>query len=134
DMLQAMNTGHDGSLTTVHANGPREALTRMETLVLMAGMELPARAIREQVANALDIVIQQARLSDGTRRITHIAELTGMEGEVISMHNLFTFEQQGVGSDGRIQGRFRATGVIPKFYEGLRAMGIKVNLAIFRNN
>jgi pilus assembly protein CpaF len=106
----------------------------METLVLMAGMDLPAKAIREQVAGALDIVVQQARLSDGTRRITHISEITGMEGEIISMHNLFTYDQSGVGADGRIQGRFRATGVIPKFYEGLRQMGIKVNLALFRNN
>lgn len=134
DMLQAMNTGHDGSLTTIHANGPREALARMETLVLLAGMELPARTIREQVASALNIVVQQARFADGSRRITHISEITGMEGEVISMHDLFVYEQQGVGADGRIQGRFRATGFIPKFYESLRGMGIKVNLAIFRNN
>ena len=133
DMLQAMNTGHDGSLTTVHANGPRDALSRLETMVLMSGMELPIRAIREQVASAVDIIVQQARFADGTRRITHISELVGMEGEVISMHDLFMFDQQGFTSDGRVQGRFRATGFVPKFYESLRAMGLEPNLAIFRN-
>ena len=133
DMLQAMNTGHDGSLTTVHANGPRDALSRLETMVLMSGMELPIKAIREQVASAVDIIVQQARFADGTRRITHISELVGMEGEVISMHDLFNFDQQGFTSDGRVQGRFRATGFVPKFYESLRAMGLEPNLAIFRN-
>jgi pilus assembly protein CpaF len=133
DMLQAMNTGHDGSLTTVHANSPRDALSRMETMVLMSGMDLPVRAIREQVANAVDIIVQQARFSDGGRRITHISEIVGMEGEVISMHDLFVFDQIGFTSDGRVQGRFKATGFVPKFYEGLRAMGLEPNLAIFRN-
>jgi pilus assembly protein CpaF len=133
DMLQAMNTGHDGSLTTVHANGPRDALSRLETMVLMAGMELPVRAIRDQVANAVDIVVQQSRFTDGTRRITHISEITGMEGEIISMHDLFVFDHQGITSDGRVQGRFRATGFIPKFYENLRSFGLEANLAIFRN-
>jgi pilus assembly protein CpaF len=133
DMLQAMNTGHDGSLTTVHANGPRDALSRLETMVLMAGMELPVRAIRDQVANAVDIVVQQSRFTDGTRRITHISEITGMEGEIISMHDLFVFDHQGITADGRVQGRFRATGFIPKFYENLRSFGLEANLAIFRN-
>ncbi len=133
DMLQAMNTGHDGSLTTVHANSPRDALTRLETMVLMSGMELPVRAIREQVASAVDIIIQVARFSDGTRRITHISEIVGMEVDVTSMHDLFVFDQRGIGQDGRVHGRFKATGFVPKFYDGLRALGIEPNLAIFRN-
>ena len=132
DMLQAMNTGHDGSLTTVHANGPRDALVRLETMVLMSGVELPMRAIRDQVAKAIDIIVQQARFPDGSRRITHISEITGMESDVVSMHDLFVYEQQGFGADHRVHGRFRATGVIPKFYDGLRAQGIQPNLAIFR--
>ena len=134
DMLQAMNTGHDGSLTTVHANSPRDALSRLETMVLMSGMDLPVRAIREQIANAVDILVQQVRFSDGGRRITHISEIVGMEGEVISMHDLFVFEQQAFSSDGRVQGRFKATGFVPKFYEGLRSLGFEPNLAIFRNS
>jgi pilus assembly protein CpaF len=133
DMLQAMNTGHDGSLTTVHANSPRDALARLETLVLMGGVELPSRAIREQVSSAIDIIVQQARFPDGSRRITHISEITGMEGDVFSMHDLFKYEQQGMGADNRISGRFRATGVIPKFYEQLRAQGQQPNLALFRH-
>ena len=132
DMLQAMNTGHEGSLTTVHANGPREALVRLETMVLMSGVELPMKAIRDQVAKAVDIVVQQSRFSDGSRRITHISEITGMESDVISMHDLFTYEQQGYGADGRVHGRFRPTGVIPKFYEELRARGVAPNLGLFR--
>jgi pilus assembly protein CpaF len=133
DMLQAMNTGHDGSLTTVHANSPRDALSRMETMVLMSGMELPIRAIREQVQSAVDIIVQQTRFVDGTRRITHIAEIVGMETEIISMHDLFVFEQQGFTAEGRSHGRFKATGFVPKFYEPLRAFGLEPNLAIFRN-
>lgn len=133
DMLQAMNTGHDGSLTTVHANSPRDALARLETLVLMGGVELPSRAIREQVSSAIDIIVQQARFPDGSRRITHISEITGMEGDVFSMHDLFRYEQQGLGADNRISGRFRATGVMPKFYEQLRAQGQQPNLSLFRH-
>ena len=133
DMLQAMNTGHDGSLTTVHSNSPRDALSRMETMVLMSGMELPMKAIREQVANAIDIIVQQARFSDGSRRITAISEIVGMEGEVVSMHDLFTYEQRGFARDGKVQGRFKSSGIVPKFYEGLRVMGIEPNLGIFRN-
>ena len=133
DMLQAMNTGHDGSLTTVHANSPRDALSRMETMVLMSGMDLPIRAIREQVQSAVDIIVQQTRFVDGTRRITHIAEIVGMETEIISMHDLFVFEQQGFTAEGRSHGRFKATGFVPKFYEPLRAFGLEPNLAIFRN-
>ena len=133
DMLQAMNTGHDGSLTTVHANSPRDALARLETMVLMSGMELPIRAIREQVANTVDIIIQVARFSDGMRRITHISEIVGMEVDVTSMHDLFVFDQRGISQDGRVHGRYKATGFVPKFYDGLRALGIEPNLAIFRN-
>ena len=134
DMLQAMNTGHDGSLTTIHANSPRDVLARLETMVLMSGMELPVRAIREQVASAIDIIVQQARFSDGSRRVTHISEIVGMEGEVISMHDLFTFETQGITPEGKVQGRYRSSGYIPKFYEELRAMGMQPNLAIFRKS
>jgi len=110
DMLQAMNTGHDGSLTTLHANSPRDALARLETMVLMAGMELPVRAIREQIASAVQIIIQQTRYPDGTRKISYITEVTGMEGEVIALQDIFQFQQQGFGADGKVQGRFVATG------------------------
>jgi pilus assembly protein CpaF len=132
DMLQAMNTGHDGSLTTVHANSPRDALSRLETMVLMAGMDLPLKAIREQIQSAVDIIVQQTRFADGSRRIVGIAEVVGMESEVISMHDLFTFEQQGINAEGRLQGRFKSTGIVPKFYEPLRALGLEPNLSIFR--
>jgi pilus assembly protein CpaF len=132
DMLQAMNTGHDGSMTTVHANGPRDALTRLETMIMLSGVDIPPKAIREQVAGAVNVIVHQARFPDGSRRITHISEITGMEGDIISMHDLFHYEQQGMGADHRIQGRFRATGVIPKFYDSLRARGLSANLGIFR--
>src|SRR5690606_33552952 len=115
DMLQAMNTGHDGSLTTVHANGPRDALARLETMCLMSGMELPVRAIRDQIASAVDIVVQQSRFPDGSRRITHISEVTGMEGDVISMQDIFTYERQGFDSNDRVVGKFAPTGFVPKF-------------------
>ena len=134
DMLQAMNTGHDGSLTTVHANSSRDCLARLETMVLMSGMDLPIRAIREQIASAVDIVVQQSRFADGHRRITAITEIVGMESEIISMHDLFVFETQGVAADGRIAGRFKASGYVPKFYEELRSMGMQPNLAIFRKS
>jgi pilus assembly protein CpaF len=132
DMLQAMNTGHDGSLTTVHANGPRDALSRLETMVLMSGMDLPLKAVRDQIASAVDIIVQQTRFPDGSRRVTHVSEVTGIEGEVIAMQDIFTFEQKGFDADGKVTGRFRPTGVIPRFYEGLKAMGIKANLKIFQ--
>ncbi len=131
DMLQAMNTGHDGSLTTVHANTPRDALSRLETLCLMAGLDLPARAIREQIASAIDLVFQQSRLSDGSRRVTHIAELTGREGEVFTIADIFLFKQTGITPEGKVQGQFVPTGVIPKFIEGLSRRGIKVPREIF---
>jgi len=132
DMLQAMNTGHDGSLTTLHANSPRDALSRLETMVLMAGMDLPMRAIREQIASAVDILVQQTRFGDGSRRITHIVEITGMEGDVISTQEIFTFKQDGVDAQGRVVGRFMASGFTPRFYEDLQARGLPVNMNIFR--
>lgn len=132
DMLQAMNTGHDGSLTTLHANGPREALYRLETLCLFAGVDLPVRAIREQVARAIHLVVQQARFSDGSRRITHVAEVTGMEGEVIALQELFRFRQEGIDREGRVVGRHVATGFVPRFVEELRRRGEQVDLSIFR--
>jgi pilus assembly protein CpaF len=124
DMLQAMNTGHDGSLTTGHANTPRDMLSRLETMVLMAGMDLPVRAIREQIASAVDLIVQQSRLQDGSRRITHLTEVQGMEGEVVTMQDIFIFEQQGKDDKNKIIGRFRPTGIRPKFLEKLAANGI----------
>ncbi|RME03150.1 MAG: FHA domain-containing protein [Planctomycetota bacterium] len=131
DMLQAMNTGHDGSLTTLHANSPRDALSRLETMVLMAGMDLPAKAIREQIASAVDIIIQQSRLSDGSRKVKFISEVTGMEGQTITMQDIFVFEQTGYDANGKILGRHRATGTIPKFIHELRRRGVEVDMSIF---
>src|SRR6266446_2369234 len=124
DMLQAMNTGHDGSLTTVHANTPRDALSRIETMIAMGATNLPERAMRLQIASAIQIVCQQTRLSDGSRKITSIAEITGMEGEIITMQEIFVFEKMGITQDGKVIGRFRATGVRPKVCERLKASGI----------
>ncbi|MGE5359417.1 MAG: CpaF family protein [Bacteroidales bacterium] len=124
DMLQAMNTGHDGSLTTIHANTPRDAIARIETMVAMANMNLPERAVRQQIASAIQVVIQQTRLSDGTRKVTSISEITGMEGDVITMQEIYAFEKVGVTQDGKVIGRFRATGVRPKCCERLKASGI----------
>jgi pilus assembly protein CpaF len=124
DMLQAMNTGHDGSLTTVHANSPRDALSRIETMIAMGATNLPERAIRQQIASAIQIVVQQTRLSDGSRKVTSISEITGMEGDVITMQEIFVFDKMGVTQDGKVVGRFRATGVRPKCCERLRASGI----------
>jgi pilus assembly protein CpaF len=124
DMLQAMNTGHDGSLTTIHANTPRDALSRIETMIAMGATNLPERAMRQQIASAIQIVIQQSRLSDGTRKVTSISEITGMEGDVITMQEIFVFEKLGVTQDGKVIGRFRATGVRPKACERLKASGI----------
>jgi pilus assembly protein CpaF len=123
DMLQAMNTGHDGSMSTGHANSPRDMLSRLETMVLMAGVDLPVRAIREQIASAVDLIVHQARLKDGTRKITHITEVQGMEGDVIVMQDVFVFEQTGI-VDGKIQGRLKPTGIRPKFVEKFEVMGI----------
>jgi pilus assembly protein CpaF len=131
DMLQAMNTGHDGSMTTVHANAPRDALSRMETMAIMTNLNLPEKAIRKQIASAVSMVLQMERFSDGTRRVTHISEITGMEGDVVSMQNLFVFEQQGVSSEGRVLGTFNAEGIRPKFAEKLKAAGFDLPLNMF---
>jgi len=132
DMLQAMNTGHDGSLTTLHANAPRDAIARLETMVLMSGMELPVKAIREQVASAVDIIVQQTRFADGSRRITYISEVSGMEGDIITLQDIFRFKQEGFDGEGRVHGRFVATGFVPRFYDDLQRRGIPVDLDIFR--
>jgi pilus assembly protein CpaF len=133
DMLQAMNTGHDGSLTTAHANTPRDMLRRMEVMVLMAGMDLPVSAIREQIASAVHIVIQQSRFSDGTRKITNISEITGIESGTIQLNEIFRFQQDGFNENGQVQGNFVATGMVPKFYEELQSRGIDVDMSIFQS-
>jgi pilus assembly protein CpaF len=124
DMLQAMNTGHDGSMTTIHANTPRDALSRLETLVLMSGIDLPVKAIRQQVAGAINIFCQLSRLRDGSRRVTSITEITGMEGEVITMQEIFVFESEGAGPDGKIIGHFKPTGIRPKILDRMFSMGL----------
>ncbi|PAE44387.1 CpaF family protein [Bacillus sp. 7884-1] len=131
DMLQAMNTGHDGSLSTGHANSPRDILSRLETMVLMAGFDLPVRAIREQIASAINLIVQQARLRDGTRKITHITEVLGMEGETIVLQDLYVFKETGYSDDGRIQGRFISTGIRPKFIEQIELNGNKLPASWF---
>jgi pilus assembly protein CpaF len=131
DMLQAMNTGHDGSLTTIHANTPRDSLSRLETMVLMAGLELPEKAIREQIASALNLIVQIARLSDGRRKVINIAEIVGMEGNVVTMQDIFVFERLGVSDDGTVLGRFKATGIRPKFAERLFVAGVHLPPGIF---
>ncbi len=132
DMLQAMNTGHDGSLTTLHANSPRDALSRMETMVLMAGMDLPVKAIREQVASAVNIIVQQTRFSDGTRKISYITEVSGMEVDIVTLQDIFYFKQEGFDENNKVRGRFVATGFVPKFYDELQRRGMSVNMNIFR--
>ena len=131
DMLQAMNTGHDGSLTTLHANTPRDALARLETMVSMSALRLPERAMRQQIASAIDIVIQVSRLSDGTRKLMTIAEITGMEGDVITMQDIFIFERTGVTAEGDVVGRFRATGIRPKAADRLAQYGVKLGEMLF---
>ena len=134
DMLQAMNTGHDGSLTTLHANSPRDALSRLETMVLMSGMELPVKAIREQIASAIQIIVQQTRFSDGTRKVTYITEVSGMEVDVVTLQDIFYFKQEGFTEDGKVRGRYVASGFVPKFYDDLQRRGIPVNMSIFRED
>ena len=124
DMLQAMNTGHDGSITTVHANSPRDALSRIETMSMMANLNIPEKALRQQISAAVHIIVQVARLSDGSRRVTHISEITGNSGDMVSMQDIFLFEKRGIGPNGKVLGRFYATGIVPKFAEKLRASGI----------
>jgi len=130
DMLQAMNTGHDGSMTTCHSNSPRDSLARIETMTMMAGMDLPVRAIREQVSSGIDLVIHQERLRDGNRKVVNITEVTGMEGEVITMTDIFIFEQTGF-EDGKVIGRFRPTGLRPKFMDKIEAAGIHLPPSVF---
>jgi pilus assembly protein CpaF len=128
DMLQAMNTGHDGSITTIHANTPRDAVARLETMCMMGNGSLPEKAIRQQIASAVHLFIQAHRMSDGSRRITHITEITGTSGDVVSMQDIFLFEKQGLGPNGKVRGRFFATGIVPKFSEKLTAAGIPLSL------
>jgi len=131
DMLQAMNTGHDGSLTTVHANSPRDALSRIENMVLMAGLDLPAKAIREQVASAIDLIIHLTRMRDGSRRVTHVSEIVGMESQTVTMQDIFVFQGQGMDSQGRVLGGVRATGLRPRFTERAEELGIELPASLF---
>jgi pilus assembly protein CpaF len=131
DMLQAMNTGHDGSLTTVHANTPRDALSRIETMVSMSGISFPMKALRAQMASAIDVVVQVARNEDGRRRVVSLQEINGMEGDIITMSELFTFERSGLDADGKVLGRLKATGVVPAFYKRLTERGIELPVAVF---
>jgi pilus assembly protein CpaF len=132
DMLTAMNTGHDGSLTTAHANTPRDCLARVEVMVMMAGLDLPVRAIREQISSAVRFIVQQNRFSCGSRKVTHITEITGMEGDMIQMQDIFLFKQEGFGPDGKVRGKHLATGAVPDFYQDLAARGLDVDLSIFQ--
>jgi len=132
DMLQAMNTGHEGSMTTVHANTPRDALSRVEQMIGMSGIDIPAKSSRAQIASALNVVVQVARLSDGRRKLVSISEITGMEGDVVTMQEIFRFRQSGVGSDGIVQGRFEATGIRPRFLEQVIAHGLSLSADLFR--
>jgi pilus assembly protein CpaF len=133
DMLQAMNTGHDGSLTTIHANTPRDALARLETMALMANLNLPEKAIRQQIAAAVHIIVQVSRMSDGTRRITHFTEIAGMDEDVVSMQDIFLFEKRGIAPGGRVLGKFYATGIRPKFAEKLKVSGITLPASLFEH-
>jgi pilus assembly protein CpaF len=134
DMLQAMNTGHDGSLTTVHANSPRDSLSRLETMVMMAGLNMPIKAMRNQIASAIDIVIQLQRLEDGKRRLVSLQEIQGMEGDIITMTELFKFERRGVDEQGNVVGHLHATGLVPSFHEHLRQRGIDLDISVFSPN
>jgi pilus assembly protein CpaF len=133
DMLQAMNTGHDGSLTTIHANSPRDAISRLEVMIGMASSNLNVRSIRQQVASAVDLFIQISRLADGSRKVTYITECVGMEGDLVTTQDVFLFERVGVNSDGKVTGRFRSTGVRPKFSERLKAAGIELSQNLFQS-
>jgi len=134
DMLQAMNTGHDGSLTTIHANNPRDAVARLETMALMSNLNLPDRALRQQIGSAISVVVQVARQSDGSRRITHVTEITGVSGDIVAMQDIFVFEKLGIDAGGRVLGRFKATGVSPKFAERLKTSGIVLPPGIFEHS
>ncbi len=134
DMLQAMNTGHDGSLTTVHANNPRDAIARLETMTLMAELNLPDKAVRQQIASAVSILVQVARMSDGTRRVTHITEVTGVQEDMVSLQDIFVFERMGLGPNGRVLGRFKATGIRPAFADRLELSGFPLPPQIFQHS
>lgn len=134
DMLQAMNTGHDGSLTTVHANSPRDAISRLETLILMAGLDLPLKTVRQQIASAVDLIVQQSRFSDGTRKVSHITEVAGMEGDVVTMTDIFKFEQTGTGPKGEVLGSLKATGLRPILMSRLSSRGQDLSASIFSNS
>ena len=131
DMLQAMNTGHDGSLTTIHANSPRDALSRLETMVAMANLNIPDTVCRRQIASAINVVVQVSRLSDGTRKVTSITEITGMEGDIVAMQDIFVFDKRGVRDNGQVIGDFVATGIRPKFSDRLLVSGIELPPAMF---
>ena len=133
DMLQAMNTGHDGSLTTIHANSPRDALYRLDTMVAMANLNIPEKAIRQQISSAVNVIVQVGRMADGTRKVTAVSEITGMEGDVITMQDIFLFERTGIAPDGRVRGRFRATGIRPKCAERLAASGTHLAMDMFEH-
>jgi pilus assembly protein CpaF len=133
DMLQAMNTGHDGSITTLHANTPRDALSRLETMISMANLQLPERAMRQQIASAINVVIQVSRMSDGTRKVMQLSEIVGMEGDIITMQDIFVYEREGIGPDDKVIGHFRATGIRPRFSERLKAYGIDLSTLLFSN-
>ena len=133
-MLQAMNTGHDGSLTTIHANTPRDTISRLETLVLMSGLDLPVRVVREQIASAIDLIVQQTRMSDGTRKVTQITEMQGMEGDMIVLSDLYKFESSGMAKDGKIRGEHKASGIRPLFMPQLEAAGFKLGPEVFGVN
>jgi pilus assembly protein CpaF len=132
DMLQAMNTGHEGSVSTIHANSPRDALSRLETMVMMAGMELPSRAIREQVASAIHLIVQIGRLTDGSRKVISVSEVQGMEGNVVVLQDLFTFQQKGIGEGGKVLGAIQATGMVPKFLDRFSASGVRLPSEVFK--
>jgi pilus assembly protein CpaF len=133
DMLQAMNTGHDGSLTTVHANSPRDALYRLDTMVAMANLNIPERAVRQQIASAVNVIVQVSRMADGTRKVTHVSELTGMEGDVITMQDIFLFERTGMSPQGKVTGRFKATGIRPKCTERIMTAGLSLPMDLFEH-
>lgn len=133
DMLQAMNTGHDGSLTTGHANSPRDMLSRLETMVLMSGMNLPVKAIRDQISSAVNLIVQQSRLINGSRKITYITEVLGMEGDVIILQDIFKYEQKGVDAKGQVIGDFQFTGIMPTCLKELREHGINISNQVFSN-
>jgi pilus assembly protein CpaF len=131
DMMQAMNTGHDGSVSTVHANTPRDSLARIENMILMANLDLPSRAIREQIASAIHVIIQVSRFADGSRKVTHVSEVSGMEGQVVTMQDIFRYEQTGLDNEGRVRGAFRSTGIRPRFAEKFESLGIQLAPGIF---